>query len=392
MRPIVFVSLVGSLLGGGCSWTTFDDLGKEATAQSTKDPSGTGSTDWAVAIADTGTGVGGGQLSVLSNDSAIYTNLVYDTKGGGTVTNKLVLGSQGINIISNPPLFAVASPSDCTVVGVGQEAGNPTIVAFKACAAPPGPITIHMAVTPDAVAYVGTTLVIAAGPNLFVNPSGSNVLVCAPTDDATPAVPVTGFSGLGGTSDTLFAWLADGRIATYSLTDLSACATFGNTATAVAPKKALVATSFVAAPGATVLASGNFAVLAGLAPSSTTGKVFVVDETATPALVGTALDANGIASAALGELGGSTYLALGFPSLGTGGEVLVYPFNTTTGALTTTPAVTLADAQPDSGEKYGRSVAIMKYNSSTILTVAAKSEVFAYFALDPIYTMDLRQK
>jgi len=387
MRAILLASVFFNV-GAGCSWTSFDDIAKEATVQSTKDPS-VGSSNFAMAIVDTGTGIGGGQLSVLSNDQVTYTNLVYDTKGGSSVINKIVVGG-GVFVAPQPALFVANSPTECTAVCVGTESATNTIVEFKGCASPPGTKTLQVSTAPDGAAYVGTTLVIASGSHLYVDGS-TGVLDCTANDDAASPAMVTGFAGLGGNTDTLFGWTQDGKLLTYGLTDLLTCPSLG---TPAAPVNAMagVATGFSAAPAANVIVSGNFAVLAGLAPSSTTGKVVVVDVSGAPAVVGSGLDANGVRSAALGELGGGgTFLALGFPDASTGGQVQIYPFDTATGALGSVMS-TLADAQPDSGEAYGRSVAIMKYNSSTILTVAAKSEVFAYFALDPIYSTDLRQK
>ena len=384
MRAILFASLVA-----GCSWTSFDDLGKEAWAQSTKDPS-IGSVDFAVAIADTGTGVGGGQLSVLSNDSVTFDNLVYDTKGGGSLKTAAVIGA-GVNVASPPALFVASSPTECTAVCAGSDGTNPTIVEYKGCAMPPATKSLAVQTPPDAAAYVGSTLVIASAAHLYVDgPSG--VVDCTAKDDPSPSsmTTVAGFAGLAGTTDTLYAWTQDGKLLTYALSSLTTCPSLGTAATPVAPTAAAFATNFSAAPGATVLLSGGFVVLAGLAPSSTTGKVVVVSTGATPAIA-SSIDANGIASAAIGDLGGGgTYLAVGQPHASTGGQVLLYSFPST-GMLASTPDKTLADAQPDSNEQYGRSVAIMKYNSSTVLTVAAKSEVFAYFRLDPIYTMDLRE-
>ena len=42
-------------------------------------------------------------------------------------------------------------------------------------------------------------------------------------------------------------------------------------------------------------------------------------------------------------------------------------------------ALSLHDAEPESGQLFGRSVTTMKFNDKQILVVAANSEVFAYY-------------
>ena len=58
--------------------------------------------------------------------------------------------------------------------------------------------------------------------------------------------------------------------------------------------------------------------------------------------------------------------------------------------IDTVPAVTLNDAQPDSGQQFGRAVTTMPFNGGTALIVTANNEVYAYVRLSPLYD-DLRQ-
>jgi hypothetical protein len=74
-------------------------------------------------------------------------------------------------------------------------------------------------------------------------------------------------------------------------------------------------------------------------------------------------------------------LALGFPDREVGGvacgQVEVHAFSA--GALSAAAADALSDAQPQRYQHFGRSLAVMKFNGTDVLAVAASNEVFAYY-------------
>jgi hypothetical protein len=392
MRHTLFLAIALA----GCSWTTFDDLGKEAWAQSEDSPN-IGSTDYAVAIVGTSPTSSGGQLSVLSSDSVSYSTLVYDSKGGSSVgPNPQRLGQFFITSLGTQPIFVADAAGDCSVAAQASNGTSQYVVVYNACAMSPGATPITSTAAPDAAAYVGSTLVVAAGKDLFVS-SANGFLWCDATDDA--GAPLMA-AGLGGDDANLWVWATSGKLLSYRLSDLSACvatSTMPAMGTPIASATAAVPTTFAPASGATVQVIGTstsahrFVVLAGHATQSASGRVFVAEADTTLALVGTPLMADGIQSAAVGQLGTGTYVAVGFPSNETGGTVELHALDTTTGVLNPGIDEKLADAQPDSGEQFGRSLAIVKYNGTNILAVAAKSEVFTYFRMDPIY-LETRQK
>ncbi len=386
MRQLLLLTLAG-----GCSWTSFDDLSKQAWAQSTQKPS-VGSSNYAVALAGTSPNTAGGQLSVLGTNEVTYSTLVYDTKGGTTVGPSFNLaGAAQIETLTMSPILVSDDVGDCAAVAnATPPGGTTTIAAFKGCASQPGSTSLPSALPPDAAAYVGTTLVVAAGPNLYVDMPGG-ALWCAPGDETN--APVASIAGLGGDDKNVWAWGANGKLYSYALADLMTCALTTampapTSGTMIASRITGVATNYTPATGSSVMVVGNsmstnrFVVLAGTGAS---GKVFVVRDDTTVATVGTPLDAANLQAAATGDFGTGTFVALGFPGSSTGGEVELHEINTSTGALNATADKTLADAQPDSGEQFGRALAIMKFNGLNVLAVAAKSEVFAYFRLDPIY-------
>jgi hypothetical protein len=138
-------------------------------------------------------------------------------------------------------------------------------------------------------------------------------------------------------------------------------------------------------PGARVHVSGGYAILTGHPTTSRSGTVTVValSTTMDPSLVGTPLTVEGLRTSALAVLGGETYLAVGVPDRSVdglaAGEVDLHAFNTTSGVLDATPALSLHDAEPESGQLFGRTVTTMNFNGSPILVVGADSEIYAYY-------------
>jgi hypothetical protein len=88
-------------------------------------------------------------------------------------------------------------------------------------------------------------------------------------------------------------------------------------------------------------------------------------------------------------------LALGFPSRTVGtttdvGEVELHAVDTTGGAVSGDAAETLSIPQADADLVFGRGLAAMTYNGSTILVVAASNVVYAYY--ETMLYSDTRQQ
>lgn len=377
----------------GCSWTTFDDLGKTAWAQSTQTPN-IGSTDYAVAIVGTTNTSNPGQLSVLSSNTNSYSTLTYDAKGNATLgPSPQRLGQFFITSLGTPPIFVANDAGECSVVAQASNGTSTYIVVYPACTPGATAIPVPSPSAPDAAAYLGTTLVVAAGTNIFVidlaSGSTTTPTICSMSEPAL---------GLGADATAVWAWTMTGKLVSFARADLLPTATMPCTLTSTLPtptsgpllaQSAPLMTGFMPASGATVQvlgspASKELVVLAGHAPQSSTGTVIVADTTGVsatvpPTAVGAALSVPGLQSAVAGQLGDAgTFVALGFPSNETNGTVELHALDTTTGALNATVAEKLADSQ-NAVTQYGRSLAIMKFNATSVLVVAAKNEVYAYF-------------
>jgi hypothetical protein len=150
----------------------------------------------------------------------------------------------------------------------------------------------------------------------------------------------------------------------------------------------LLATGTSPGPGSTMLVLGSGAdavlVLNGLSVSSTGVAFIQFVPLASPASA-KAATVLGQQAAALGQLGagGETFLALGFPTATVdgvaAGAVGLYQVDTSTTEMPTAADETLFCAHPTTGQVFGRALAILPYNGTTILSVAANNEVFTYF-------------
>jgi hypothetical protein len=366
---VVLLALVAS--SAGCKWGDFDDLADKTWVHSSDKPN-IGSTDYALSIIGV-TSPGsttGGQLAVISNDSPNYSTLDYTDAGEADVgPNNQPLGHHFIASLTNPPIFVTDGMGKIALVERALDAGNIAVVIGPAGAV--GDTPFPSPNTPDAATFVGANLVIAAG-STFYTLSGMGV-------PASCMSNVAGFKAAALASDgtNLFVWQSGGVFGAIPVAGLTACT--GGMVPGFGP---LLNTGNPGpAAGAKIHLVGNYAILAGHGESSQTGQVIVVDTT-TMTEVGTPLTLDGLASSTVGVLGTSTYLALGIPTRNVdgiaAGQVEVYQFDTTTGTLGS-PVMTLNDAQPDSGQEFGRNVTTMKFNNQQILVVGAKSEVFAYY-------------
>jgi hypothetical protein len=376
--PLLFWSLSLGLGLAGCKWTDFDDLEDETWARSTDDPD-LGATEYAISIAGVSTGSSGGVLAVISDDTPNYSTITYNSAGGADIgATPIKLGTQNIGALGETPVFA----SDATGrIGLAEKSitGGNFAVLFGTPTAPAG-LELMSAETPtpapDAGIFIGTDFVFAAGDAIYTVASTGSAKTCKIVDDT--AMPV-GVAGMGADATDLWVWSKDGVLLRYALSQLAACSGDLPPAAGSVP---FTSPSFMPAANARVHIRGTFAILAGHATTSRTGEVLVVDLTSMTQ-VGTTLTVEGLKTSVLADVGDGTYLAIGVPDRSIGGvvagEVELHELDPATGGLDAAVALALHDADPESGQLFGRSLTTMQFNGSTILVVGANAEVFAYY-------------
>jgi hypothetical protein len=363
-------ALFSMVVLGGCNFTEFDNLSDQAWAQAADTPS-IGSTDYGLVMFGTTVDASGGEVSVISNAAPNYSTLTLAAKGGSPAVGKNVrLPGQQINTLTLPPIYASSGAGDCAVVGTDSDSA----VAYSACALNPSSLSFAMEASKvTAAGYVGKNLVIST------NDAPDQLLLVVKADGSKCWCDSgTAIAAFAGGDMTGLAWTNSGDLVQFTadLTDPSICVpvtTMKPTTPTCAPSGTAIATGITPDAFASLTKVGTLAVVA----SST--QVGVIDMTAMAA-VGAPLDISGSKSLAVGPLGsaGKTYVAVGYPDRAPGGAVDVLEVNGTTG-IATSPAATLADAQPDSGQKFGHSVANVKYNGGNILVVSTAKELFVYY-------------
>ena len=374
-----------SSLLGACKWTDFDDLEGTTWVRSTEDPE-VGSTDYAVAIAGVSTGTSGGTLAVISDDTANYSLIDYSAKGDASVNKAqaVKLGAQQIGAIAEEPVF-VTDPAGRIALVERSIAGGNFAVYIGSPTAPSGlefASASQPAPTPDAATFVptgtGQDLVFAAGSTLYTVPSaGGTPIACTGTDNNNNPLQV---AALGHDGTNLWVWSKSGSLFSYPIAALSPCN--GGSLPAPGASAFTPTGGFMPAPGARMHIAGDFAILTGHPSSTRSGSVFVVQLSNTTQ-VGSTITVEGLRTSTLATLAGETYLVLGVPDRAVGGvasgEVDLHAFDSTNGTLDATPALSLHDADPESGQLFGRALTTMSFNGNPILVVGAKSEIFAYY-------------
>lgn len=371
MRTTIYVAAL-ALAGftGGCKWTDFDDLADKTWVRSTEKPN-IGSNNYAIGLIGVTTGSsGGGQLAVVSDDSPNYSTLDYKADGTAAVgPSPQKLGSHFIATLSEPPILVTDGNGKVALVEHAIDAGNIAVVMGPASQPSDSPFAATF--TPDSATFAGANLEVAAGPSIYTLTGSGAPTPCASTDTAFRA------AALASDGTTLWSWSTNGVFSGVAVSALTPC-----TGGLPTPGFSFTTTGFMPGTGAKIHLVGNFAILAAHAGSSRMGQVFVVD-IATMTQVGTPLSVDGLRSSTVAVLGTTTYVVLGAPDRAVddlvSGQVDVYAFDTTTGTLGAAPALVLNDAQPESGEQFGRAVTTMKFNDKNILVVGANNEIFAYY-------------
>jgi hypothetical protein len=353
----------------GCKWSEFDDLEDTTWVRSTDEP-GIGSRNFGIALLGVTTSTTGGQLAVISDDTPDFSVLAYDADGNDSVSgNSLKLGQHRIAALTDPPLFATDGMGRIVIAERSTTGGNISVV-FGMASAPVGIEFAATPATPSAVIYAGQDIIVATGNSFYTLTSNNMQIPCMNADAAF----ATAALATDGTN--LWVWSTQGAFFKYPLTALTPCnggmlPAAGNT----------FMTGLMPGTGARIHLVGSYAILTAHAPMSRMGQVFVVD-LATMTQSDTML-IEGLRSSTMATFGSDVLVAIGVPDRAVGGvlagQVDLFTFDDVMGKLNPTPAMTLNDAEPESGQLYGRAVTTMKFNDQEILVVAANSEVFAYY-------------
>ena len=366
MRAPLFMALASL---AACNWADFDDLADTTWVRSTETPA-IGSRNFAVSVLGlTPTGAPGGRLGVISDDAPDYSTIEYSAEGADTAgSNDLKLGQHRIAALTDPPIFVTDGAGNVGIVERSTTGGNIAVV-FGSSTSPAG-LEFAAPASPDAAVWADGKLVVAAGNTFYTLEMGMQV-PCASMDTSLRV------RALAADATTLWVWTETGTFFSVPISALSPCGG-GNLP---APGTTFTTTGFMPAASARIHLVGSYAVLTAHPPTSRMGQVFVVDTTS---LMQTdVLTIEGLRSSAIASYGGTSYVVAGVPDRAVdgvvAGQVELLELSTTTGMLTRTPALVLNDAQPESGQLFGRSVTTMLFNNETILVVAASNEVFAYY-------------
>lgn len=413
MRTLALFLFTTTALGA-CKWTEFDDLEAETWVTSTEKPNKI-STDWGVAIQrGAQAGATGGKLVVIGAVDAQYTQLAYASDGSNELeSGAFRLANKGVVSLEVQPLLIADPTTDevTLIAGAGDNQivalhGSGTLVerqvfglevADAAAYVLPPPrldsatqVAIPVIASGDEIypAYLAEGVMLAAGTNFTPR--------CRLTDDLSQPIAIVGIAGTRiapKTTDDLVVWTATGDLLVYdgAFANGSApsgiCDDLASNGPLLTSTK--VATGFEPSRTSQLLRVDDTHVLlvGRKTVGDTAGLLALYDiSTGTPTLVGAFNSTGGLRAASLLELPGAAggtdrFIIAGYPNFvvdGTpAGKVEVFPLDLTTGIGTT--AMTLHDAQPESGQQFGRAVTAMPFNGEPVIAVAADNEVFVYF-------------
>ncbi len=358
-----------------CKWTEFDDLKDDAWVESSGKPDGIKSGDYGILVERGAKATGdGGRLVVIGTNTASYSEIAYTAEGDTSVpATKLDLELQyGLANISPQTSLLIADPeSDNISLFVASDNGVAMLTGSQ------GTLKLYQFFSvnsPDAATYL--TVASHAGVSLPIVAVGDTVyggfLPALTTGMAQPACKLTDTTkirALGavrvGASDDLLAWDQSGKLNRYPGAVFDGCG-----AGTTAPKS--VDTGIQPGAGSKILQiDGTHVVLAS------TGGALLEVQTDTMVVVGSGpTAAAGLTSAALLDTGTAKYVVAGEPTQGVGGQIELFEL---TAAGVGAKVDTLNDAQPESGQMYGRSVTVVPYNGHQVIAVGASNEVFTYY-------------
>jgi hypothetical protein len=375
LLPLLGLSL--GLSATGCKWTDFDDLADTTWVRSVEDP-GLGASDFAIALAGVSVGTSGGTLAVVSDDTPTLSTIDYKADGSAAAgPSPLKLVNQNFGAIADHPVLVTGAGGRIALVDRSLSGMSYALLSGTA-ALPVGrdTMSVNTPVPPvDAALLLPDEIVFAAGPTFYmVSTTTTTDRNCSAEDENGMGVQAAAMVADG---TNLWVWARSGALLRFSLADVASCT--GGTLIAA---ETLLTTNLMPTAGARIDLVGAYAVLAGRSATSRTGQAFVVDTT-TGDPVGSSVAFEGLHTSLVAELGGVTYLVVGVPDQLVGGvvagHVQLHELDAATGMLSATAALVLHDADPESGQQFGRSLTTMQFNGNPILVVGATGEIFAYY-------------
>jgi hypothetical protein len=405
--PAILGACVPLLAAGGCKWTDFDDLEADTWVTATDKPDNN-SASWAIAIARVSRGGSGGKLAVLGATDALYEELDVDPNGGYSTSTGIELNPQfSIGNLTVEPLLLTSPDADEVALVTTLEASR--ILVIRAFDGQLTSVPVNGLAQPSAATYMvspaaagesgpKTQVLVAQGGDVFgayfdQTKAPAMPSKCTLHDDTLPmALPINiralgAYRPPGATHDDILVLSETGKLMAYPGTvfhGLQSCMTGP-----VTPKPGFVLDLLfpnVQTASQILVFTDQAATYALLQLHNDGGKgrlgLYRIDDDSIDE-VGTVREIERLRTAALFEPGdGKRYVLAGLPTASvegvTAGMVQVIEVSTATG-VAESPAMTLADAQPEDTQVFGRSVAALPYNGRSIIAVAADNEIFLYF-------------
>jgi hypothetical protein len=382
VKKLLFLAAVLS----ACSWTQFDDLSDSTPARGTEKPDGVKSSDYGIEVtgATVPSNTSGGTIAVLSTGPGSFSTLELDPAGKDqNLGDNETLGQHTID--------SLTANAQLLFDGVGSIAlvDNSNVGTIIAITGNTSGLTVDTQVGtsahPIGTAFANGELVIAVEPtagmaNVF-SVKGTAVVNCTLNDNAGMPLAAAAIA-IDGTK--LWAYAKSGAFFGYDLSALDA----PGTCTSLAPTSAVAMAGAAMNGGHIDVIAGKFAIVTAFdSATTTTGQVQVVATSPAVALVGTAVAAAGVRSAAYAALPDKGMVVLGYPNRAdattTGaGAVDLHTLALDTGMLSGMAAQVLTIPNADPNHLFGRSVTTTNYNGKPIVVAAASNTVYSYYATE----------
>src|SRR6185503_1859040 len=172
MRTHLFIAAL-ALSFAGCAWYEFDDLADTTWVRSTDEPN-VGSRDYALALVGVSMETSGGRVGVVSDDTPDFSTIDYASDGTDKVgTNDVKLGQHRIAVLTDPPIITTDGNGKIAIAERSTTGGNIAVV-FGPATAPAG-LEFPAPTAPDAVAFAGADIVVAAGNTFYTLQTATQV-------------------------------------------------------------------------------------------------------------------------------------------------------------------------------------------------------------------------
>jgi hypothetical protein len=380
VKKLLFLALVSA-----CSWGQFDDLSDSTPARAEDKPDGVSASDYGIAVigATVPSDTSGGTIGVLSAGPGNFSTLELDPGGKDqNLGDSESLGQHTIDSLSSAATLLFDGVGSIALV---DNSNSQTIIAITGNASG---LTVDTQVGtpahPTATAFANGELVVAVDsvstvPSNVFSVKGGAVVNCTLNDNAGMPL-VAAAIAIDGTK--LWAYAKTGAFFGYDLSALD----MPSTCMSLAPTSAVAMAGPAMNGGHIDVIPGKFAIVTAFdTNATTTGQVQVVATSPAVALVGTAMTAPGVHSAAFAALPDTGMVVLGYPNRSdtttTGaGAIDLHRIALDTGVLDGLPAQSLTIPGADTNHLFGRSVATTNYNGKPIVVASASNTVYSYYA------------